>query len=66
MTKAKIIVCAWALLPCLAAGATGVVENRGIYATNPNNQFGQEKTITVDGDPSDWTQSMCIAQGSAK
>lgn len=65
MTKAKIIVCACALLPCLAAGATGVVENRGIYATNPNNQFGQEKTITVDGDPSDWTQSMCIAQGSA-
>ncbi|MGN0186477.1 MAG: starch-binding protein [Paludibacteraceae bacterium] len=65
MTKAKIIACAVALLPWLAVGATGVVENRGVYATNPNNQFGQEKTITVDGDPSDWTQAMCIAQGSA-
>lgn len=50
---------------CLHANATGYVENRGIYATNPNNQFGQEKTITVDGDPSDWTQDMMIAQGGA-
>lgn len=50
---------------CLHANAAGYVENRGIYATNPNNQFGQEKTITVDGDPSDWTQDMMIAQGGA-
>nr|CRY97938.1 hypothetical protein [uncultured prokaryote] len=50
---------------CLHANAAGYVENRGVYATNPNNQFGQEKTITVDGDPSDWTQDMMIAQGGA-
>ena len=50
---------------CLHANAAGYVENRRVYATNPNNQFGQEKTITVDGDPSDWTADMMIAQGGA-
>ena len=43
----------------------GLVENRGVYATNPQNAVGQEATITIDGDPSDWNTSMLIAQGSA-
>ena len=36
----------------------------GNYATNPNG-FGARKTITVDGDKSDWDSSMLIAQGVA-
>ena len=37
----------------------------GYYGTNPNMQLGKSKTITVDGDPSDWDSSMIIAQGVA-
>lgn len=37
----------------------------GKYATNPNNQYGARKTISVDGDKSDWESSMLIAQGTA-
>ncbi|MDO4487176.1 MAG: hypothetical protein Q4C46_11405, partial [Bacillota bacterium] len=37
----------------------------GRYATNPNNQFGVNKTISVDGEKSDWESSMLIAQGTA-
>lgn len=37
----------------------------GKYATNPNNQYGTRKTISVDGDKSDWDSSMLIAQGTA-
>lgn len=37
----------------------------GYYATNPNLQLGKYKTITVDGDVSDWDSSMIIAQGVA-
>lgn len=36
----------------------------GNYATNPNG-YGKRKTITVDGDKSDWESSMLIAQGVA-
>ena len=39
-------------------------ETRGKYATNPNG-FGKEKTITIDGDVSDWSDDMLIAQGVA-
>ena len=45
--------------------AAGTVETRGVYATNPNNQFGKPATITIDGSPADWTTDMLIAQGSA-
>lgn len=38
---------------------------KGNYATNPNNGYGKRKTITVDGDKSDWDSSMLIAQGVA-
>ena len=37
----------------------------GNYETNPNNGYGKRKTITVDGDKSDWESSMLIAQGVA-
>ena len=37
----------------------------GYYGTNPNMQLGKNKTISVDGDPSDWDSSMIIAQGVA-
>lgn len=37
----------------------------GKYATNPNNQYGKNKTISIDGDKSDWDSSMLIAQGTA-
>ncbi len=35
------------------------------YSTNPNGQVGVQKTITVDGEISDWNSSMIIAQGTA-
>lgn len=37
----------------------------GYYGTNPNMQLGKYKTISVDGDVSDWDSSMIIAQGAA-
>ncbi len=37
----------------------------GYYGTNPNGQVGVKKTISVDGDKSDWDSSMLIAQGTA-
>ncbi|MBQ1839212.1 MAG: hypothetical protein II127_06305, partial [Ruminococcus sp.] len=33
------------------------------YSTNGSG-YGKEKTITVDGDISDWDSSMLIAQGT--
>ena len=35
------------------------------FATNPNNQYGKEKTITVDGTKSGWELDMKIAQNIA-
>ncbi len=37
----------------------------GYYGTNPNMQLGKNKTISVDGNPSDWDSSMLVAQGVA-
>lgn len=37
----------------------------GKYATNPDGQVGKKKTISIDGDKSDWDASMLIAQGTA-
>ena len=45
-------------------GHTTAAES-GYYGTNPNMQLGKYKTITVDGDVSDWDSSMIIAQGTA-
>ena len=46
-----------------ASAATGTLAS--YYATNPDGKFGVNKTITVDGDISDWDSSMIIAQGAA-
>ena len=35
------------------------------FATNPNNQYGKEKTITIDGTSSGWELDMKIAQSIA-
>mgnify|MGYP002622665395 FL=1 len=35
------------------------------FATNPNNQYGKEKTITIDGTTSGWELDMKIAQNTA-
>lgn len=37
----------------------------GYYSTNLDDACGQRKTITIDGDISDWDSSMLIAQGVA-
>ena len=37
----------------------------GYYATNPNQSVGKSKTIKIDGDFSDWSEDMKIAQGVA-
>ena len=43
--------------------STGVLCDK--YATNPNGQVGSQKTITIDGNMSDWSEDMLIAQGAA-
>ena len=35
------------------------------FSRNPNGQVGIEKTISIDGTPSDWELSMKIAQNIA-
>lgn len=35
------------------------------YATNPQGKVGVQKTITIDGNFSDWSSDMLIAQGAA-
>ena len=37
----------------------------GYFSTNPDGQVGVNKTITIDGNISDWDSSMLIAQGVA-
>ena len=39
-------------------------ETAGIYSTNGKG-FGKKKTISIDGDFSDWSEDMLIAQGAA-
>ena len=39
-------------------------ETEGIYSTNGKG-FGKKKTISIDGDFSDWSEDMLIAQGAA-
>lgn len=46
-----------------AAGTAA--ESDGMYATNPNDGVGKEATIKIDGDFSDWSEDMLIAQGAA-
>ena len=44
----------------VSVSATGTLAN--CYATNPNNGFGKQATITVDGSASDWSNDMMIAR----
>lgn len=46
-----------------ASAASGTLAK--YYATNPNGQVGVKKTIKIDGDASDWSEDMKIAQGGA-
>ena len=39
-----------------SASAAGTLTS--YYKTNPNNQVGTQKTISIDGDLSDWNSSM--------
>ena len=43
----------------------GTEAETGKYATNPNDGVGKEATIKIDGDFSDWSDDMLIAQGAA-
>ena len=45
-------------------GSTTPAET-GKYATNPNGKVGKKASITIDGDASDWSNDMLIAQGAA-
>lgn len=49
----------------LTANASTGGQLCGKYATNPNGKVGVQKTITIDGDASDWSEDMLIAQGAA-
>lgn len=40
-------------------------ETGGMYSTNPSGKVGKRGTITIDGDCSDWSEDMLIAQCGA-
>lgn len=46
-----------------ASAATGTLAS--YYKTNPDGKVGKQATITIDGDASDWSEDMMIAQGAA-
>ena len=48
-----------------AAEVDASAETEGFYATNPDGKVGKEAKITIDGDFSDWSEDMLIAQGAA-
>lgn len=63
------VMAASAVGTAMAANTTEVMsstaaETVGHYATNPNGGTGKRATITIDGDCSDWTDDMLIAQGA--
>ena len=64
----SIILTVLMLMSCVSAtftvnASTGTLCD--YYATNPSNKVGVQKTITIDGDASDWSDDMLIAQGAA-
>lgn len=64
----SVLLSAMMLMGCTATAlsanaSTGTLCSK--YATNPNGKAGIQKTITVDGDASDWSEDMLIAQGAA-
>ncbi|MCR4804004.1 MAG: hypothetical protein K5895_13585 [Lachnospiraceae bacterium] len=48
-----------------AAQVSADAESKGFYRTNPSKNVGKEATIKIDGDFSDWSEDMLIAQGAA-
>ncbi|WP_437583838.1 carbohydrate binding domain-containing protein [Paramicrobacterium sp. CJ85] len=44
---------------------TGTDYSEGFYQQNPNGNLGTTADVTVDGDASEWTENMVIAQGVA-
>lgn len=63
------VIAASAVGTVMAANTSGVsssaaAETVGKYATNPNGGTGKRATITIDGDCSDWSEDMLIAQGA--
>ncbi len=64
----SILLAVLMLISCVSASftvnaSTGVLSD--YYANNPDNKVGVKKTITIDGDFSDWSTDMLIAQGAA-
>lgn len=63
----SIILSVMMLVSCLSVtvnASTGKLCS-DYYATNPNGNVGKQKTITIDGNASDWSEDMLIAQGAA-
>lgn len=56
-------VAAAAIAVCTTATAapSTLVETRAYYSTNPGNGVGQKATINIDGEFTDWNESMLIA-----
>lgn len=63
LLAAMLLVSAVTVAGISASAATGTLTS--YYATNPDGKVGVQKTITMDGDISDWDSSMLIAQGTA-
>ena len=67
----KIVSAALSAMMLMGCVSTGLSVNAAggtlcsKYATNPDGKVGTQKTITVDGDASDWSEDMLIAQGAA-
>lgn len=64
----SIALSAMMLAGCAATALTANASTGNLcskYATNPNGKTGMQKTITIDGDASDWSEDMLIAQGAA-
>ena len=65
----SVLLCAMLLITTLVASGVSASAASGTltsyYKTNPNGQVGVQKTISIDGDLSDWSSAMLIAQGTA-
>lgn len=51
--------------PTDPSGPAGTDYSQGYYKQNPDGNVGEAANITVDGDASEWTSGMVIAQGVA-
>ncbi len=65
----SILIAVMMLMSCVSAAFTTVNASTNklcdVYSTNPDGKVGVKKTITIDGDCSDWSSDMLIAQGAA-